>query len=302
MPLVQRLTLIVCRGLMLGLPAEMVRAQALLEMREDVRTNSPGLSDEDQPPRRARNDSDGDGYDDSDDWGSLFVFALVAPFWGPAAMMGDDYPERGYFLHFPHQYDRGYMLIGAADIGELPEGQEPYVWAARSRTEFGTDFGRIDWIGGHVLIESSPRFGIESDFRYVREGVVVDPHGSSSFVLTRYASTGGSNLNGSTGIRRAFAPTSDALWFGDGNALFRFAQSEWLVMRTGLGFNFLSDTSRTDFGFNFTYGGDFFPIRPFVVSGELDLGTLGPHERLSLSRHARRQLASSRGVYRLRFL
>jgi hypothetical protein len=46
-------------------------------------------------------------------------------------------------------------------------------------------------------------------------------------------------------------------------------------MRTGLGFNWLSDPADKNAGFNFTYGGDFFPIRPWIFSGELDLGTLG---------------------------
>jgi hypothetical protein len=67
----------------------------------------------------------------------------------------------------------------------------------------------------------------------------------------------------------------DSLWLGDGNIVFRFAQSELLVMRAGLGVTWLSDPADTNVGFNFTYGGDFFPIRPWIFSGELDLGALG---------------------------
>jgi hypothetical protein len=239
-PLILFFMLAYC-GLALACPATEVRAQALEQLREDVRTSSPDEPEEREQPRNSS--GGGSGYDDcDDDWGDLLAFAIVAPFWGPAAMMGDDYSERGYFLHFPHQHDRGYMVMGAAGIGELPGGQQPYVWAARGRTEYGTDFDRLNWIGGHLLFETSPRLGLESDFRHVNEDL---------------------------------AAGRDALWFGDGNALFRFAQSEWLVMRSGVGFNFLSDARRTDFGFNFTYGGDFFPIRPLVISGELDLGTLG---------------------------
>ena len=46
-------------------------------------------------------------------------------------------------------------------------------------------------------------------------------------------------------------------------------------MRTGIGLNWISDQVGQDSGFNFTYGGDWFPVRPFIVSGELDWGEIG---------------------------
>ena len=46
-------------------------------------------------------------------------------------------------------------------------------------------------------------------------------------------------------------------------------------MRTGLGLNWLSDNLGSEFGFNFTYKGDFFPMDPLVISAELDLGKTG---------------------------
>ena len=48
-----------------------------------------------------------------------------------------------------------------------------------------------------------------------------------------------------------------------------------MTMRAGLGLNWLTDSSDTDLGFNFTYGGDLFPAKPWVISGEIDWGTLG---------------------------
>ena len=48
-----------------------------------------------------------------------------------------------------------------------------------------------------------------------------------------------------------------------------------LQMRTGVGFNYLSDDYDTNFGFNFTYGGDWYLARPWVLSAEMDLGWLG---------------------------
>ena len=46
-------------------------------------------------------------------------------------------------------------------------------------------------------------------------------------------------------------------------------------MRTGLGLNWLSDNLGSEFGFNFTYKGDLFPMDPLVISAELDLGKTG---------------------------
>jgi len=71
----------------------------------------------------------------------------------------------------------------------------------------------------------------------------------------------------------------DQLWLGDCNLVFRFAQSEHVQWRTGIGFNWLDDPAETDFGFNFTYGFDWFPARPWVVSSTIDWGTLGRAEQ-----------------------
>jgi hypothetical protein len=50
------------------------------------------------------------------------------------------------------------------------------------------------------------------------------------------------------------------------------------MFRTGLGFNWLDDPIDTNFGFNFTYGADLFPRRPWVLSATIDWGTLGEAE------------------------
>lgn len=69
------------------------------------------------------------------------------------------------------------------------------------------------------------------------------------------------------------------LWLGDCNVVFRFAQSEHMQWRTGLGFNWLDDPRQTDFGFNFTYGVDWFPRKPWVFSADVDWGNLGRAEQ-----------------------
>jgi len=219
-------------------PAATLRGQALEELREDVRTNDPAPGRDKPPPSRSQPDDDCCDDDGDDAWSSLLLLGITMPFWGPPAWVGDTYSETGYFAHYPHQHDAGYMIMGPM----LPES-ELYVWAIRGRAEYGTDFRHLEWTGGHLLIETSPRLGLESDFRHIREDV---PPG-------RF----------------------DSLWLGDANIVFRFAQSEYLVMRTGLGMNFLNDPVGTNTGFNFTYGGNYFPIRPWILSGEIDLGTLG---------------------------
>jgi len=66
----------------------------------------------------------------------------------------------------------------------------------------------------------------------------------------------------------------DQLRTGDANLVFRFAQSEKLQMRSGLGMNCLTDSDASDFGFNFTYGGDWMPVRPWVISADIDWGRI----------------------------
>jgi len=63
-------------------------------------------------------------------------------------------------------------------------------------------------------------------------------------------------------------------------------------MRTGLGMNWLSDSVDSDFGFNFTYGGDWFPRKPWVISSTIDWGRLGHaalfHGRATIGMNYRR--------------
>jgi hypothetical protein len=62
---------------------------------------------------------------------------------------------------------------------------------------------------------------------------------------------------------------------GDFNFVFRFAQSQRAQFRTGIGFNWLEDSGPTNFGFNFTYGADFYPLQPLIISTVFDWGALG---------------------------
>jgi len=178
--------------------------QALEEMRSDVRTSHPGPPDSSpsKPPNINSGSSDPtSSYDESDDGWSLESLAggaflagagATLPFWGPPLMAGDTYSQTANFLHFPYQYDQGYMLFGSLPTGGVPSWFQPYLVAARARSEFGSDFDNLSWVGGQIILETTPRFGVDSDFRYVTEQV------SSA--------------------------TQDQLWVGDANLLFRFTQ------------------------------------------------------------------------------
>lgn len=216
-------------------------------LRNDVRVDRPDPP-ADSPPRRDDDcDCDDDDWWDDDDsadgalWGGLVV-AVTSPFWAPPAIIGDNYGNSGYFPTHPYQFDCGYMVIGnEARYAHAPDCTGRC--AARFSSEFGTNLSGIDWLGTRVMVETTPRLGLDADFRLLSE--------------------------------ERFPRANDHLWLGDANVLFRFAQDEHVQMRTGVGFNYLSDDYDTNFGFNFTYGGDWYFARPWVVSAEMDLGWLG---------------------------
>jgi hypothetical protein len=102
-------------------------------------------------------------------------------------------------------------------------------------------------VGGRLQLNTTSRFGLDTQMDWLREP--------------------------GTGL------VDDELWLGDCNVVFRFAQSERAQFYSGVGFNWLDDPINTDFGFNFTYGADFFPAKPWVVSSSIDWGTLGRAEQ-----------------------
>lgn len=235
------------------LTPSLARSQQLEELRTGVRTSPPPVAqpassggNRDDDHEHCDDDWDDDCGCDGDLWlgvGYLTAITVTSPFWGPPALVGDHYNEPGYFSHFPHEYGPGYMLIAPGEAFGLEGTRRPWPWAARGRAEYGTDLDGLEWISGQLLVENTWRFGFDGEFRQMSEELV--PAGS------------------------------DDLWLGDANIVFRFAQSEAVVMRSGLGVNWLTDDLGSDFGFNFTYGGDWFPVQPLVVSGEIDVGTLG---------------------------
>jgi hypothetical protein len=245
-----------------GFAAPLRAADSLSDLRSEARTADPDdrsakkePSQEDCRPDSYSDDDPCDGIDDDDDtfWESLFapVFAPAAiaagtmvssPFWGPPLLIGDGYDRAGYFPEYPYQYERGYMMVDYVDLYEDGEARERYSWAWRARPDYGTNFSGIQWVGGNVLVETTARIGMETDFRFLQEDLSFGQH--------------------------------DSLWLGDANAFWRFAQSDQTQMRAGVGFNYLADEFHADFGFNFTYAIDWYPVQPLVISAEMDVGSL----------------------------
>ncbi|MBN1591599.1 MAG: hypothetical protein JW888_18940, partial [Pirellulales bacterium] len=184
------------------------------------------------------------GYFSNGRRGSVFVWlsqaSLTSPVWVPRRLLGDDGTIDGYFAAFPYQRDNpGYMMTDEWF-------NEPRYWAARIRSDYSEDFDDLSRIGGHLLLSTTSRWGIDTEMSRLAEQLPGDGR--------------------------------DHLWLGDCNVVYRFAQGTWGQWRTGIGFNWLDDTIDTEYGFNFTYGFDFYPVKPLVFSTEFDWGTIGSAE------------------------
>ncbi len=248
-------------GLLLTAISDSVGAGDTLQaFRANVRTAPPAPVAEkpQKPPRkpdRQRWCDCNDNYDDAAEevlgnfLGAMFAPAIVAsffaaagvataPFWGPAQLVHDDYVYSGQFAAYPYADPiDGYLLIDSTP--------QPftYPWSLHVRTEYADDFDDMSIWSGNLLFEATNRLGIDTSADYRREALGRGTH--------------------------------DHLWTGDFNLVFRFAQSQRLALRSGIGAAWLSDTDNTNIGFNFTYGGDWFPRRPWVVSSIIDLGRIG---------------------------
>jgi hypothetical protein len=239
------------------------QAQELQTLRDEVRV------DDAEPPSQTNSGGHDhhDHYDDHSDDDSMSLDAylglgllagvgITAPYWLPKLYLDDGPSKTGYFPAHPYQYDVGYMLIEPPGEGGYLGPREPHVWAVRTRGEYGTALTGLNWVGANLAVETVTRVGFESDVRFYQEdyGNVLQPQFDSAYV-------------------------------GDVNLVYRFAQNEHWQFRSGLGANFLSDQQQTDIGFNFTYGLDWYPIRPLIISSEIDWGLLGDetlvHFRLS---------------------
>ena len=287
-----KLPLVLAAIVLAGLPSSAWAEGDLETVRTDVRTSPQGSASPSPPPAsddHPQSRSEPHSYDEalSNVEGGLFVagvfvaaYAVTSPFWLPRVFMSDN-SNVAYFPRFPYDNTPGYLesdawlsgftsenvlaeeLAGAtgkqAPAANGPDGNptEPPKgslvtlsndpssrrWAGQFRADYGDNFGRLTGVGGELILETTSRFGVDTSFRCLTE--------------------------------RLPGADDDHLNLGDCNLIYRFAQSARAQMRTGIGANWLNDSTRTDLGFNFTYGGDFFPRKPWVLSSAIDWGTLG---------------------------
>jgi hypothetical protein len=229
-------------------------ADSLRAARDDVRI-APEASEapaEAKPKVQEDNGWNGNGHHHHDDddsltadlWAAAFVgvgFVATSPFWGPNCLIEHGNQGHAFFQAYPYELGDGYLTFDERLDGETP----PYAfaWSARLRGEYADDFDSLTRYGGHVLVEHACRWGLDSETNYWRESIGAGAH--------------------------------DHLWTGDANVVVRFAQNEFVQMRSGAGVAWLADDIDSEFGFNFTYGGDIYPIKPLVISAELDAGWIG---------------------------
>lgn len=233
-------------------PALLAQGGKLEKIREVASRERPPSSDSgDSKPDRSRD------YSDESDDGllELIGLAVLSPFVVPAWCLGDTSLELGYFPRYPYADGQPGSLQIHFSEEEDPynRGENPKYLLGRVALEGSTDFRGLDRLNGHLLLDSCFRLGLQTSWSYLTESLERD--------------------------------RQDNMVIGDINLVFRFAQSECVQMRSGLGLRLSADAVDSHAGFNFTYGMDVCPAEPLVFSAQLDLGSLGSagvfHGRIS---------------------
>lgn len=170
--------------------------------------------------------------------GWIFFQALASPFTLPAAVLGDGYDHVTEFPDYPYAEGASGSLL-RNNFEEIKKQD----WMGTVQTFVIPQAHDVDRFGTRLLLDSTTRFGIDTEGNYWTQNLGDGHH--------------------------------DQLWTGDANVVFRFAESERMQWRAGIGLNWLSDDVRNEAGFNFTYGFDWFPARPWTVSAVIDIGSLG---------------------------
>jgi hypothetical protein len=233
-----------------GVTSSHLRAQVVDLARHEVRQRDGGPQP--PPPSTAppappqQNHADHDSCDNDDqhlNGEELTIAAMIAgtivtgPFTLPPILLGDTYDHAGRFPDYPYQHDiPGSMFIDRA----CQNPGKP--WQTSVSLEAGDVSDTLDRFAGRLEVGTTCRLDLDSEWNYFTE-------------------------------QTSFGP--DELHVGDVNLVVRFAQTEQIQFRSGLGVNWLADDAGADAGFNFTYGFDAFPARPWVFTAVVDWGTLG---------------------------
>lgn len=214
---------------------------------EQVRQQSRQPEAQSTDPPRSRHNHDDDCEDEgwfSALFGEVLFMAISSPWIGPHAALEPEGHTQADLPLFPYQSDLpGYLIVTS------PLTPDAGHWGARFAAQYGNDFNGLHRLGGRLQVEHASRLGLDIEFNDYIEDIVGAP---------------------------------DSLWTGDGNLVFRFAQSEHATFYSGLGVSWLADDLGSELGFNFTYGATLFPSKPWLLDFSLDAGTLGDAGRLHL--------------------
>lgn len=173
--------------------------------------------------------------------GWAILFGVTAPWWSPHAILEGNGAGTAAFPIGPYADGQaGYLAIDAEATDS--EFSTTKSWGGRVSLDTANNFDDITTMTGRLQLDTVFRLGIDAEW---------------------------ANL-----VERQ-PGKSDWLGRGDCNLVVRFAQSERIQFHSGIGLNWLADRNTSDYGFNFTYGVDLFPVDPIVTSASIDLGTVG---------------------------
>jgi hypothetical protein len=233
---------------MLGCVATVRGDDILNTVRSEVRTPSESetkSSDNRSEPYSSSCSNYDDGLDGEFSLfcAKLFGYIFASPFYGPPMSIGDHYEVSFGFVSYPYARDWPGLMQPAPRAEDDPPGDWARPFNFRASIEDGNNFDGLNRVGFNFLADSYTRFGVGGGVHFYQE--------------------------------KQACGCTDELAIGDVNLLFRFAQSERIQFRTGLGARFLTDRVRTDWGFNFVYGAEAYPFKPVSWSWQLETGTLG---------------------------
>lgn len=236
------IALAVCALVSIGYWPALICAGVLDDARSEVRQPAPQSNTSDS------------SCDDDDGWGQ-FLWDITFGTLSHLLFAGGsdatvDYNDKVRFTHwfwlptfatqfadYPYSDGVSGIVLGPEDTTAV---SGPY--SARVAFDYGNDFDDLARYGGSALVEWKSGLGIDSEAHWYREAT--------------------------------FAGNDD-LAVGDANLLFRLIETKHTVWRFGFGMNWLADDTDSDLGANLTLRADLFPIRPIIVTGQIDAGTLG---------------------------
>ena len=222
-------------------------AQVLEQLRQDVRFGEPtapaapsnNSSSNNNNSNSSASSPDSLDTSDSTDESPLLVAGLcviAAPYWLPAMACGDNL-AKGYFLRYPYWDDMPGTMYPID-----PQGPRHRSWAGEAAFDYANDLDDLSRFGGHLRISTVSHVDVETNYNWFEES----------------------------------SPTvRDHLSMGDVDLLFRFAETEKWQFRSGFGANWFADKQGVNAGFNFRYGVEWFPKRPWTAKALIDLGELG---------------------------